>query len=69
MEFYTPKWEGERDASGRPIVPDELLDRLLNLSIEEAWGVIRSEGYHNQFEGGWTIINDKPFVGRALTVQ
>ena len=69
MKFYTPEWEGERDESGRPIVPDELLDRLLNLSIEEAWGVIRGEGYHNQFEGGWTTINDEPFVGRALTVQ
>lgn len=69
IEFYTPKWEGERDASGRPLVSDELLDRLLNLSIEEAWGIIRGEGYHNQFEGGWTTINNKPFVGRALTVQ
>jgi regulator of RNase E activity RraA len=69
MEFYTPKWEGERDNSGRPIVPDDLLDRLINLSIEEAWGVLRNEGYHNQFDGGWTTINDEPFVGRALTVQ
>lgn len=69
MKFYTPKWEGERDASGRPMVSDELMDRLLNLSIEEAWGVIRGEGYHNQYEGGWVSINDKPFVGRALTVQ
>jgi regulator of RNase E activity RraA len=69
MEFYTPKWEGERDANGRPLVPDDLLDRLLNLSIEEAWGVLRGEGYHNQFEGGWKTINDIPFVGRALTVQ
>jgi len=69
MEFYTPKWEGERDANGRPMVSDDLLDRLLNLSVEEAWGVLRSEGYHNQFEGGWTTINDIPFVGRALTVQ
>lgn len=69
MEFYTPLWEGERDDRGRPIVQDDLLDRLLNLSIEEAWGVLRNEGYHNQFEGGWTSINDEPFVGRALTVQ
>lgn len=70
MKFYTPQWQGERDASGRPIVPGELLDRLLNLSIEEAWGVLRGEGYHNQYEGGWEMIhNDKPFVGRALTVQ
>ncbi|MFW6277531.1 MAG: RraA family protein [Prolixibacteraceae bacterium] len=69
MKFYTPEWEGERDEGGRPIVPDELLDRLLNLSIEEVWGILRGEGYHNQFDGGWTTINDKPFVGRALTVQ
>ncbi|MCA1760253.1 MAG: hypothetical protein LC658_10835 [Bacteroidales bacterium] len=70
MKFYTPEWQGERDAGGRPIVPAELLDRLLNLSIEEAWGVLRGEGYHNQFEGGWEMIHpEKPFVGRALTVQ
>lgn len=70
MKFYTPEWKGERDAGGRPIVPAELLDRLLNLSIEEAWGVLRGEGYHNQFEGGWEMIHpEKPFVGRALTVQ
>jgi regulator of RNase E activity RraA len=70
MKFYTPEWQGERDAGGRPIVSEELLDRLLNLSIEEAWGVLRGEGYHNQFEGGWEMIHpEKPFVGRALTVQ
>lgn len=52
------------------MVSDELMDRLLNLSIEEAWGVLRGEGYHNQFESGWEMIHmDKPFVGRALTVQ
>ncbi len=70
MKFYTPEWQGERDAGGRPIVSAELLQRLLNLSIEEAWGVLRGEGYHNQFEGGWEMIHsEKPFVGRALTVQ
>jgi regulator of RNase E activity RraA len=32
--------------------------------------VLRGEGYHNQFEGGWEMIHpEKPFVGRALTVQ
>lgn len=70
MKFYTPEWQGERDAGGRPIVPAKFLERLLNLSIEEAWGVLRGEGYHNQFEGGWEMIHpDEPFVGRALTVQ
>lgn len=69
MKFYTPKWEGERDATGRPLVSAELMNRLLNLSIEEAWGVLRNEGYNCQFEAGWESVNDKPFVGRALTVQ
>ncbi len=70
MKFYTPEWDGERDESGRPIAPMELLERLLNLSIEEAWGVLRGEGYVNQYDGGWEMIHpDQPFVGRALTVQ
>jgi regulator of RNase E activity RraA len=70
IKFYTPEWDGERDTNGRPLVPDELLDRLLQLSIEEAWGVLRGEGYFNQFERGWEMLHaDKPFVGRALTVQ
>ena len=68
MIFYTQQWEGERFADGRPKVPDEILQRLKNVSIEEAWGVLRGEGYHNQFEGGWKILHqDQPIVGRALT--
>lgn len=70
IKYYTPEWTGERDAGGRPVVPRELLDRLLALSIEEAWGVLRGEGYNNQYEGGWEMIHpDQPFAGRALTVQ
>jgi regulator of RNase E activity RraA len=69
IEYFSTQWKGERDKYGRPLVPDELMDRLLNLSIEEAWGVLHNEGYHCQFEGGWQMLNDNPFVGRALTVQ
>lgn len=69
IEYFSSQWKGERDKYGRPLVPDDLMDRLLNLSIEEAWGVLRNEGYNCQFEGGWQMLNDKPFVGRALTVQ
>jgi len=68
MIFYTQQWEGERFDDGRPMVPDEILERLEKVSIEEAWGVLRGEGYHNQFEGGWKILHpDQPIVGRALT--
>lgn len=69
IEYFSSAWKGERDKYGRPMVSDALMDRLLNLSIEEAWGVLRNEGYHCQFEGGWQMLNEKPFVGRALTVQ
>ena len=43
---------------------------MKKVSIEEAWGVLRSKGYINQFEGDWVIIyEDEPVVGRALTAR
>ncbi len=70
MEKYTSQWEGERYDDGRPKVPDRLLERAKDISIEEAWGVLRNEGYENQFEGNWKMIHeDVPIVGRALTAQ
>lgn len=70
MLFLTPLWEGERFEDGRPKVADDILQRMKGVSIEEAWGVLRNEGYHNQFEGGWELLHDDvPIVGRALTVQ
>ncbi len=68
MLFYTAEWQGDRYDDGRPKVSDNLLQRLKNISIEEAWGILRNEGYNNQFESGWKMIHpDEPFVGRALT--
>lgn len=68
--FLTPLWTGERFDNGRPKVADDVLKRIKNVTIEEAWGVLRNEGYHNQFEGGWQPLHDDvPVVGRALTVQ
>ena len=70
LTFLTSQWEGERFADGRPKVPDDVLERMKSVTIEEAWGVLRNEGYHNQFEGEWQMIHDDvPVVGRALTVQ
>jgi len=66
--YYTQEWEGERFEDGRPKVTDDVLQRMKKVSIEEAWGVLRSKGYHNQFEAGWKILHkDEPIVGRALT--
>ncbi len=68
VEYYTTEWDGERFPDGRPKVPDELLQRIKNISIEEAWGILSIEGFHNQFAGGWKMIHeDEPFAGRALT--
>lgn len=70
MQFYTKEWTGERTEDGRPKVSDDLLKRLKNISIEEAWGVLRGEGFNNQFESGWKMLHeDEAFVGRALTAQ
>lgn len=66
--FYSSEWKGDRFEDGRPKVSDDLLTRLKNISIEEAWGVLRNEGYNNQFESGWKMLHaDEPFTGRALT--
>ncbi len=70
LQFYTADWKGERMADGRPKVADALLKRLKNVSLEEAWGILRREGYNNQFDGNWQIIRPtEPMVGRALTAQ
>ena len=70
MLFITSQWQGERFADGRPNVADDILERIKSVTIEEAWGVLRGEGYHNQFEGGWKPLHDDVVVvGRALTAQ
>jgi 4-hydroxy-4-methyl-2-oxoglutarate aldolase len=66
--FLTAEWEGERDSHGRPLVSDELLERMKFVALEEAWGTIRNAGYHNKFEGDWQIMYpNQVMVGRALT--
>ena len=68
--YLTQEWEGERFDDGRPKVADEILERIGKISIEEAWGVLRSKGYNNQFEGNWEILHEEvPVVGRVLTAS
>ena len=70
IQFLTNNWNGERFEDGRPKVSKGILERMKKVSIEEAWGVLRNAGFHNQFEGGWEPLhNDVTIVGRALTVQ
>ncbi|HLT80621.1 MAG TPA: hypothetical protein VKZ86_06295 [Cyclobacteriaceae bacterium] len=66
----TSEWKGERLPDGRPKVSDDLLARLKNISLEEAWGVLRNKGYRNQYEGNWMVLKPgEVMTGRALTVQ
>tara|TARA_B100000579_G_scaffold435977_2_gene460663 strand:- start:1013 stop:1894 length:882 start_codon:yes stop_codon:yes gene_type:complete len=67
---YTPEWTGERDPDGRPIVSNEIINRMRNVSITQAWGVVRGEGYEHQFEGGWKCTHPGgTLCGRALTAM
>lgn len=70
MIFLTSEWKGERFSDGRPKIPDDLLTRARNVGIEEAWQVMKNEGYVNQFAGNWKRVDDTTkIVGRALTAQ
>src|SRR5579862_3288932 len=68
--FYTSDWKGDRFPDGRPKLPDSLLTRAVDMTIEDIWDFLRSKGYNNQFDTGWQALHiDKPFAGRALTAQ
>jgi 4-hydroxy-4-methyl-2-oxoglutarate aldolase len=68
--FYTSGWKGDRFPDGRPKLPDDLLKRAVNMTMEDIWDFLRAHGYDNQFEGGWQALHpDQSFAGRALTAQ
>ena len=70
IKVYTPEWTGERSPDGRPRVADKFLQRLKNVSMEEAWGYLRNKGFMNQYEGEWmVIVPDSVMVGRVVTAQ
>jgi len=69
LVFLTSEWKGERFADGRPKISDSLLQRAKHIMIDDAWTVLRNEGYLNQFEGGWKIVNDTLMTGRAVTAM
>jgi regulator of RNase E activity RraA len=68
--FLTPEWTGERSADGRPRVPDDILERMRRVTLEEAWAVLRGQGFDFQYEGDWQVIDpDAVLVGRAVTAM
>lgn len=69
MVFLTSAWKGERFADGRPKIADDLLERAKHIMIDDAWTVLKNEGYLNQYEGGWKTVNDGVMTGRAVTAM
>lgn len=73
----TPGWKGERFPDGRPKVPDEYLDALHTMTLEELWKPIFVQGYENQFLAMKSLhpefgddgsLNCK-LIGRAVTAS
>lgn len=72
IKALTAEWKGERFADGRPKVSDNLLERLKNITLEEAWAELVALEYFNQFEGDWKLLNENDsyvMTGRAVTAQ
>jgi len=68
----TPKWRGPRAEDGRPVVADDILERMKNVSITQAWSIVRGAGYRSCYENadGWFILYpQEAIVGRVLTAQ
>jgi len=68
VKSLTPLSRFERLPDGRPRVPDELLWRIAQATIEQAWKSLADHDYHHQFEGGWFQTHPgRVLVGRAVT--
>src|SRR3954451_3537727 len=68
LAALTPLWNGERFDTGRPRVPDWVLERLRTATCEQAWSVLRKHGYDRQFADGWMQTHPgHQLVGRAVT--
>jgi regulator of RNase E activity RraA len=68
--FLTAEWKGERFPDGRPKIADDLLERAKHIMIDDAWTVLKNEGYTNQFESNWkTVCDTTPVTGRAVTAM
>jgi regulator of RNase E activity RraA len=68
--FYTSDWKGERFPDGRPKIPDSVVQRAADVTMEDLWDFLQGKGYRCQYENGWQALHmDRPMVGRALTAQ
>ena len=65
---YTAENPYDRFSDGRPKVPDSVLEKFQEMSMEEV--MLERRGYPNQYVGDLKVLNpDKKLVGRAFTLQ
>lgn len=70
VKTLTANWKGERTPDGRPKVPDIVLERLQNATLEQIWGYLGNKGYRNQVEKNWVILKPgETMTGRVVTAQ
>ena len=70
VKALTANWKGERFPDGRPMVPDIVLERLQNCTLEQIWGYLERRGYRNQVERDWIILKPgETMTGRVVTAQ
>jgi regulator of RNase E activity RraA len=70
MLRLTPQNPYGRFEDGRPKVPDALLEKVRQLSVDDVYELLRAKQYPNQFAGGFEILRPGvKLVGRALTAQ
>jgi len=70
VKTLTAEWKGERFDDGRPKVPDIVLERLQEATLEQIWGYLGRKGYRNQVEKNWVILKPgETMVGRVVTAQ
>jgi regulator of RNase E activity RraA len=70
VKELTWQWKGDRFPDGRPKVPDIILERLHDATLEQIWGYLGRKGYRNQVENDWIILKPgETMVGRVVTAQ
>lgn len=70
IKRLTHLYTGPRDVRGRPLVSDDILERMKPVTTEEAWAVLHKHGYRSQFVGNWIQTHpDTILVGRAVTAM
>jgi regulator of RNase E activity RraA len=66
----TPQWTGPRMDDGRPLVPDDIIERMKKVSITDAQGILGQYPNCYEMSTGWIIMRpDEVICGRVLTAQ